>query len=125
MTHSASCSLRCGWSSRHLKLGSQEKGRAESRPFLPCAEQGRNFLAPYAGFCAGGFDAIAKVSELADHSRRSCWFRTLLDGRSVFPIANPAMKGKPDESADAMGHRPDGLIVSPSVYQTAIFESMR
>jgi hypothetical protein len=25
------------------------------------------------------------------------------------------MKGKPDESADAMGHRPDGLIVSPSV----------
>jgi hypothetical protein len=41
--------------------------------------------------------------------------RTLLDGRSVFPIANPAMKGKPDESADAMGHRPDGLIVSPSV----------
>jgi hypothetical protein len=66
------------------------------------------------------FDAIAEVSELPGHSRRACWFGTLLDGRAVFRIADPAMQNDPDESTDAMGNRPDGLIVSQAGYQSAI-----
>src|SRR5438034_11432755 len=66
------------------------------------------------------FDAIAEVPELPDHSRRACSFRTFLDGRTVFHIANPAMQNNPDESADPMGNRPDGLIVSQAGHQSAI-----
>ena len=63
---------------------------------------------------------IAEVPELPDHSRRACSFRTLLDGRAVFHIANAAMQNDPDESADPMRNRPDGLIVSQVGYQSAI-----
>ena len=40
----------------------------------------------------------------------------------MFDVANAALQNDPDESADAMGNRPDGLIVSQAGHYSAIYD---
>jgi len=69
-----------------------------------------------------GFDPIAKVSELADHSCSARLPRPFANGRTPFLITDPAMQNYPDQPAEPMGNRPDGLLVSQARHQAAIHD---
>src|SRR3954453_10959890 len=64
-----------------------------------------------AGDGADRLNTIAEFSQLSDHASGAVAFGFHAHRRSTFFVLYALMQNLPDQPAEAMGNRPDGLLV--------------